>query len=181
MSIVLIGGFFIVILLLFLKSFLFRLIPIGNPITRNLSSAKWFQHGGRSGLFLFCVNTVLFGATAGLLYVLTFLFIPFLHLIVMLAAVLLSFYVWIAIRHADQKEKSGRIIMAFTGSGFYLLLFGYAVYRLLTLGPDTPENDQFMAFIGLIFIAFVAMTAWLCCLVLTASPKKDDHPYLMEQ
>lgn len=172
MSIILLAGFLIVMLLLFFKPLLLRLVPADNLMTRILSKATWFQHAGWSGLFLFLLNALLFGTAGLLLYGSTYLLIPFLHLFIMLLAVIVSLFCWISIVLADNKNKKGRLLMAMLGSSFYLLLFSFSVYRMLILPADNPEQDQFMAFIGLLMISIVTLTAWIACLVITAGTRR---------
>lgn len=169
MSLLLIGGFLFLIILLFRRSFLTKLVSPINSIVLKLSTSSWFHHSIWSGLFLFHMNALLFGITAALLYLLTYFFIPYLHLAIMLLAILASLFVWISIYHADTKNKKDRLIMSFIGSGFYLLLFAYAVFRIFmpTIGVGASENDQFMEFIGMFFLSIIAFTAWIVCFVIT--------------
>ncbi|GKV66188.1 MULTISPECIES: hypothetical protein [Sporosarcina] len=172
MSIILLAGFLILMLLLLFKSLLLRLVPDDNLMTRSLSKVVWFQHAGWSGLFLFLLNALLFGIAGLSLYGTTYLSVPFLHLVIMLLAVIASLYCWISIGHADIKDRKGRLFMAVLGSSFYFLLCSGCVYRMLTLSADSPEQDQFMAFIGLLMISIVTLTAWIACLIITAGNRR---------
>ena len=174
MSIILISGFLFLMLLLFSKTWLTRIISPSNSVVQKLASSAWFEHTGLSGMFLFLINTLLFESTAALLFLLTEFYIPYLHLVVIIAAVLISLYVWILIYHADRKKRKDRSVMGLIGSSFYLLLFSYAVYRIfMPMETSAVEQDQFMEFIAMFFLSIITFTAWIVCFGITGLYRKQ--------
>lgn len=141
-----------------------------------LRSKPWISNPWKAGLFLFGINTLIFGITALILFVLALTFIPYLHLLVMLAAIVLSLWIWSIMNAAWTDTSNKRWIMAFVGSSFYLILM-FVCWILLDLLPSTHANgDNFMAGIGLALAAFASATAFIICLILTAY-KKQTNPF----
>ncbi|MBS4201813.1 hypothetical protein KHA93_19600 [Bacillus sp. FJAT-49732] len=62
---------------------------------------------------------------------------------------------------------SNQHAMSGIGSSFYLFLFLGFLYMAITLEPSNPENDTFMAFIGLVLAMFVSVVAMIVCFILT--------------
>lgn len=172
MSIVLIGSSLLLISLLFMKPFLLGLVSPMNKIARKLETAEWFQHPRWSGVFLFALNTLLFSSTAASLFLLSFFSVPYVSLLIMVSAIIVSLLLWISIYHADQKSRRGRLEMGLIGSSFYVILFGFALFRIFSLTAHTSEQDQFMEFIGLFFVSIIALTAWIVCLAITGLYRK---------
>lgn len=170
------GSLFVVVFLV-RKSFLTKLVSPTNKIVRELSGSSWFHHPIWSGVFLFLTNTLLFGITATVLFLLSYFFIPYLHLAIILLAIFASLFIWTAIYHADHKTKKDRVLMSFLGSSFYLLLLGYAVLNMIfpTTIPDAPEHDQFMEFIGMLILSIIALTASFTCFVITGLYRKKNN------
>lgn len=172
MSILLVlGSVFIFIFLLNKQAFI-QMNSTDTLLVQKLSNARWFQNEWYSGIFLFFLNAILFSVAVSLIFLSGMLTIPFLHLVIMLLATIVSIYLWIAIHNAGDKGKRERLIMSVIGSSFYLLLLLFCVYRIATLGPGTPENDTFIAFIGLSFALFVSVVAFVTCFCITGLSKR---------
>ncbi|MFB9827399.1 hypothetical protein ACFFMO_05950 [Lederbergia wuyishanensis] len=138
---------------------------------KKLSDSNWFNNPWLSGLFIFTLNAILFSGAVGLIFLTSLLFIPYIHLVIMLLATVMSIYLWSVIRNAGQKQRKDQIIMSGIGSSFYLFLFLGFLYMTFTLEPGTPENDTFMAFIGLVFAMFVSIVAMTVCFIITGLNK----------
>ena len=175
MSLLLFGGLFLIVLLL-KKNWLIHFVSPSNNMVHRLPSYFRFEHAVWSGLFLFLINTLLFGTTVAVLFLLTNFSIPYLHLLMIVAAVLASLYTWISIYHADRKNRRNRLVMGMIGSSFYLLLFGYAVYRILVPVETSPiEQDSFMEFIAMLFLGIITFTAWIVCFGITGLYRKRNE------
>ncbi|OEH94449.1 hypothetical protein [Bacillus solimangrovi] len=135
-----------------------------------LEKSKWFQNYKYAGIFLFIMNAFLFSCTIVILYLLMKLSIPFLHLIVMCAAVIISVIVWFSVCQAWNGSKKQQLMVGFVGSSFYLILTIIFVYWLVTLKPSHPDEDMFMAMIGLFFASIVTSVAFLVCFIITGFP-----------
>lgn len=175
MSIVLIGGFLFFVVLLLKKSIVLGLFSQTGRVAETLAASAWFEHVFWSGLFLFLANAGLFGMTWAALISLSYFFIPYLHLLVIVFAILASIFLWTSIYHADKKPDRQRLAMGWIGSSFYLILLGVSIFRIFAPEIDfnAPEQDQFMEFIGMLFFGFVAFTAWFTCLVITGVYRKN--------
>ena len=143
-----------------------------NKFVHALKTAKWFQNYWFSGIFLFAINAFLFCSAGLLLYVLTFFLIPYLHLLVMSAAVIGSIYLWMMLNFAWIGLKTDRLKMAAIGSSFYVILSIIFMYWLVTLEPVYPGEDTFMRWIGLIFAIIITTTAAITCFVITGFSDK---------
>lgn len=142
----LLGVFFII----FIKRPLIEIIGENSTLIFKLKNAMWFQNHWLSGIFLFAMNAVLFFSTALLLYVLTYFLIPFVHLFVMIFAIIGSLFLWIIINKAWRGTKRNRLKMGAVGSSFYIILSLIFIYMLVTLKPSYPGEDTFMGAIGLV-------------------------------
>ncbi|AXI00192.1 hypothetical protein DV702_10945 [Sporosarcina sp. PTS2304] len=175
MLIVLLSSALFLLVIVCMKPLLIGIVSPANFLARKLAAAYWFQQTVWSSLFLFLLNALLFSATAAILFILSYAFIPFLHLPVMIGAVLCSLFSWISIYHADRKSRKQRLVMAGLGSSFYLCLFAFITYRIFTpiIGTEISEQDDFMEFIGLFFMGLVSLTAWFVCLLITGIYRKE--------
>ncbi|MFD3449702.1 hypothetical protein ACFDTO_34580 [Microbacteriaceae bacterium 4G12] len=138
-----------------------------NKLVHKLKNNAWFQNHWLSGLFLFLMNTALFFLTGLILYVLTYFLIPFVHLLVMIVAVIGSVFLWIIINKAWQGTKRNRLKMGTFGSSFYMILSLLFIYWLVTLKPSYPGEDTFMRGIGLMLGVIVTTVAFISCLITT--------------
>ena len=176
MSLFILIGILGIILVLLLKRPLIDSIAKDNKVVEKLQNADWFQKPWLSGIFLFGLNAALFFSTVLLLYLLMFLLIPFIHLFVMLLAVMTSIYVWICIQKAWKGTRGNRLKMSAVGSSFYLFLTILFVVWLLKLKPPYPGEDTFMGAIGLVFAIIVTSVAFVTCFIFTGfSKKKARH------
>jgi hypothetical protein len=173
MSLILIVGFIGVLLVLFFKRSIMDWIGENNKLVQKLKNAAWFQNQWLSGIFLFVMNANLFIFTCLVLYGLSFLFIPFVHIFVMFAAVIGSIFLWLIINRAWTGTKRERVKMGAVGSSFYMMLTFLFVYLLATLKPAFPGDDTFMRAIGLEMAMMVTIVAFVTCFVITGFSKKD--------
>ncbi|MEH7514708.1 hypothetical protein V7146_18495 [Gottfriedia acidiceleris] len=146
-----------------------------NKLVYKLKNTSWFQTHLISGIFLFIVNATLFFSTCLIIYLLTYLLIPFLHLLVMILAVFGSFLLWMIVNKAWQGTYANRIKMSILGSSFYILLSILFLYWLLTLEPSYPGEDLFMRSIGLMLGLIVSVVAFLSCLITTGFSFKSKY------
>ncbi|WP_449537311.1 hypothetical protein [Ferdinandcohnia sp. Marseille-Q9671] len=167
MSLFLLFGIVLLVIIGIFRNKLVNLLGEENRMVKKLSGYVWFQNPWRSGMFLFVLNAVLFGTTLLILYGLSFLTIPYIHLVIMLGAVFVSLFVWIILLNAWNGDKKGRILRGFVGSSFYLILTFVFVYWIVTLEPQFPGDDTFMAFIGLVMAIFVTFVAFITCFLFT--------------
>lgn len=171
--ILLIGLIFCVLLVVFFKGPIIDLLKDDNKLLKKLENTWWFKSYWLAGTFLFVMNAALFTSTILLLFGLTYFFIPYAHIIIMLIAIIGSVFLWILVHKAWKGTKNGRLKMSAIGSSFYLILTFAFVYQLLTLKPSYPNDDQFMAFVGLVFAIIVTTVAAAICFSITGLPKKN--------
>ncbi|MFG3611570.1 hypothetical protein [Rummeliibacillus stabekisii] len=167
-SILMIGCIGVLLIIYFRKIFIEHLGKKNN-LVHKLKNANWFQNHWLSGLFLFCMNAILFFSTGLILYLLIFFPIPYLHILLMFAAVLTSILLWIAINKAWQGSKRNRIKMSVVGSSFYFFLLILFIYWFVTIKPSYQGEDIFMKGFGLLFGMVVSFVACITCFVFTAS------------
>ncbi|MBL5766400.1 hypothetical protein MXL46_07625 [Heyndrickxia sporothermodurans] len=167
LSLIIFIGLFGVLLVLFFKNPIINRLGENNKMVHKLQTANWYQNYWLAGIFLFGMNAVLFFATIGILYLLMFLIIPFIHIFIMLLAVFGSIYLWIIINKAWQGTKRNRLKMGAIGSSFYLILTVLFVFLFVTLKPSYPGEDTFMKAIGLLFAIIVTAVACITCFVFT--------------
>lgn len=160
-------GLFGVIILLSMKRPLIGMLGDDNKFVHKLKSAIWFQNYWLGGLFLFLLNAALFLSTAFILYLFTYIIIPFFHLFVMIFAVFASFYLWMIINKAWQGTNRNRLKMAAIGSSFYSILTLLFAYQLVTLEPLYPGDDPFMRALGLYIGIIVTVVAFLSSFIIT--------------
>lgn len=165
-------GVLVVIMLLIFKQMIAAFISEKNPLVTRLKEYRWFHNPWIAGLFLFGINAFLFFSTVILLYLLLILIIPYVHLFVMLLAVIGSIYVWIAFNKAWSGTKQGRLKMAFIGSSFYILMCGIFICWFILLEPSYPGEDIFMAAFGLMIGIFVTTVAAVTCILFAGFAEK---------
>ncbi|MFD4706811.1 hypothetical protein ACFWM3_18355 [Gottfriedia sp. NPDC058432] len=159
--------FIVVSIFLFKRDKVSFMLVENNKLVFKLKNTSWFQNHLKSGMFLFIVNATLFFTTCLIIYLLTYLLIPFLHLLVMILAIFGSFFLWITVNKAWQGTNANRIKMSILGSSFYILLSILFLYWLLNLEPSYPGEDLFMSSLGLMFGLMVSIVAFLSCLITT--------------
>jgi hypothetical protein len=119
------------------------------------------------------MNALLFFFTMLLLYGIQFMFIPFLHVIVMVLAVAISLYLWQVINLSWQGEARHRLKVGAIGSSFYFFLTIFFIYQYITIEPMYPGEDPFMRAIGFMLAIFVTAVACLTCFYLTGFAKRE--------
>ena len=166
----LIGVFFVT----FLKKPLINLLGEYNILIFKLNDAGWFQNYWLAGIFLFITNAILFFSTALIIYLLTYFLIPYVHLLVMILAVIGSIFLWIIINKTWQGTRRNRLKMAAVGSSFYMILSIILTYMLVTLEPAYPGDDTFMREIGLFMGIVVTTVAFISCFIFTGFSNKKE-------
>ncbi|MEK5080768.1 hypothetical protein MKX73_17740 [Solibacillus sp. FSL W7-1436] len=166
----LVGVFF----LTFLKAPLMNLLGEDNFLISKLNNAEWFQNYWLAGIFLFIANAILFFSTALLLYVLSYFLIPYVHLLVMILAVIGSIFLWMTINKTWHGTRKNRLKMAAVGSSFYLILSIILIYMFVTLEPSFPGDDPFMRAIGLLMGIVVTTVAFLSCFIFTGFSNRKE-------
>ncbi|PMC39056.1 hypothetical protein CJ195_03705 [Bacillus sp. UMB0899] len=146
-----------------------------NSLVNQLGQRHWFQNQWLAGLSLFGLNAVLFFLTGGVLYGLMFLLIPYIHLVIMILAVIVSIYLWVVINKAWEGSKVNRLKLGAVGSSFYLILTIVSIFMMITLEPQYPGEDTFMRFIGLFFSGFVTAVAFFTCFFITGFSKSRKN------
>ncbi len=159
--------FIVVSIILFSKYKVSSKLGENNKLVFKLKNTSWFQNHLMSGIFLFIMNATLFFTSCLLIYLLTYLLIPFLHLLVMVLAVFGSFILWMIVNKAWQGSNANRIKMSILGSSFYILLSILFLFWLLNLEPSYPGEDLFMRSLGLMIGLVVSIVAFLSCLITT--------------
>ncbi|MGM0753905.1 MAG: hypothetical protein ACQET6_18515 [Bacillota bacterium] len=132
----------------------------------SLNKYEWFQNPWVVGCFLFGMNLVLFGATGLILYGITLMMIPYLHLVIMMAAVVVSILVWSSLKSAKEWEKGERLKAGMVGSSFYLFLFLFILYQWVTYVPQYPGEDEVMTSVGFFLGLLVSGVAFAICFVM---------------
>ncbi|XXM72165.1 hypothetical protein ACQ0QQ_21255 [Lysinibacillus sphaericus] len=130
----------------------------------SLKKYSWFANPWLAGLFLFVINLFLFGMTGLILIALSYLMIPYFHLVIMMLAVIISILVWKSIAAARSWTKGERVRIALTGSSFYLCMAGFFYYQMVSYVPQFPGDDTFMATLGFMVGLVVTAVAFLTCL-----------------
>ncbi|MFF2874991.1 hypothetical protein ACFVR2_01585 [Gottfriedia sp. NPDC057991] len=174
MTLFLLFVFIVVSIILFKRDKVAFMLSENNKLIFKLKNTSWFQNHLMSGIFLFIVNATLFFSTCLIIYLLTYLLIPFLHLLVMILAIFGSFFLWIIVNKAWQGTNANRIKMSILGSSFYILLSILFLYWLLNLESSYPGEDLFMRSIGLMFGLMVSIVAFLSCLITTGFSFKSE-------
>lgn len=164
-------GLIFIALILFFRSSLFHLVRENSRFVRSLQNAKWFQNVWLAGLFLFLINTILFGFTGLVLYILTLFTFPYIHFIVMIFAVVVSILFWMVVNKACREN---RLKIAAIGSSFYLLLTLIILYFYVNIEPFYPGEDTFMRALGLSLAMMVTFVAWISCFVITGLTNKTQ-------
>ncbi|MEH7379618.1 hypothetical protein V7138_03920 [Bacillus sp. JJ1533] len=176
MTLFLLLGILLLLILGINRNKLVHMIGPNHRIVKKLSSYHWSQSPWWSGLFLFVLNGLLFGATLLILSGLSFLMIPYIHLLIMVGAVVISLVAWIIVLNAWNGGKKDRLLRGFIGSSFYLILSFIFIYMIVTLKPQIPGDDTFMAFIGLVMAFTVSGVAFITCFLFTGLfEKKEIH------
>ncbi|WP_343798726.1 hypothetical protein [Bacillus carboniphilus] len=163
-----------VLFLLYRKDSLFKSRKRYPRFVEKVKNRGWLQSTWICGLLHFLINAILFTITGVVLFFVTvYLTVPYLHIIIMVIAVLASFYIWGIIRDLGPRIRTGRLLSGLIGSSFYCLVTLYFLYRYLTLEPMFPGDDMFMAAVGLFFGMSVTVTAFFCSFIVTSwVPKK---------
>ncbi|MCM3161520.1 hypothetical protein [Metabacillus litoralis] len=174
MSVLFILGVMAILFMLFFKEPIINLFVINQKVINPLKRKRWFRNHWLSGLFLFFINAFLFLITGVILYALTFFTIPFLHLFVMLFAVIVSVIVWSMINFAWEGTKLTRLKMGAVGSSFYLILTIVFFYFLVRLEPLYPGEDTFMRAVGFMFAIIVTSVAFVTCFIMTGLSKRKN-------
>ncbi|QOY35388.1 hypothetical protein AWH56_022295 [Anaerobacillus isosaccharinicus] len=168
-----VGVLGVMVALLFKRSLL-NIVPDDHSWVIKLRNRQWFSNYLLAGAFLFCLNGVLFFGTMLVLYVFIYFSIPFLHLFVMLFAVIMSILLWLIVHKAWCGVKRNRWKLGFVGSGFYFVLTSVFFYMYVTLEPTYPGDDLFMKGMGLFLAIIVTTVAGITCFVITGLSHKRD-------
>ncbi|MCZ8495421.1 MULTISPECIES: hypothetical protein [Priestia] len=163
--------FFLAGMVLVLAMIIFsRTLWMPSGVVERLSKKKWFQNQNHwlSGGYLFGINALYFGTTIFLLYLLMFTDIPYLHIVLMFLATIVSIFTWSAFSAAWTGSFKNRLKMALTGSSFYLIVALIMVIQWLSVKPLYPNEDTFMRALGWMLGFFVSAVAFSICFIFTA-------------
>ncbi len=174
MALILLIGLLGVGLVLFFQRPIIDMLSEDHTLVHKLKDSTWFQNHWLSGIFLFLMNGFLFFSTGLVLYLSMYLFIPYVHLLVMFCAVIASIFLWILIHKAWQGTKRNRLKIGMIGSSFYIFLTCIFIYWLMTLKPSYPGEDTFMGAIGLVFAIIVTAIAFITCFVITGFQRESS-------
>ncbi|MCL6710152.1 hypothetical protein M8R20_24445, partial [Pseudomonas sp. R2.Fl] len=94
--------------------------------------------------------------------------IPYLHLVLMFLATIVSIFTWSAFSTAWTGSFKNRLKMALTGSSFYLIVALIMVSQWLSVRPLYPNEDTFMRALGWMLGFFVSAVAFSICFIFTA-------------
>ncbi|MBD3109621.1 hypothetical protein IEO70_14835 [Bacillus sp. AGMB 02131] len=167
MTLFLFVGILAVGVIILCKGPIISLCPEDSRLGQMLTNTGWFRSYWLSGVFLFSMNAMLFCTSILLL----FIRLPFIHLLIMLLAVIASIFLWATINKVWQGTRRNRLKMSAIGSSFYLLFSLVFSYMLVTLEPAYPGEDLFMKGIGLLVAIIVTMVAFVTCFVFTGFSK----------
>lgn len=167
MSIIILFGLFAMGLVLLFKGAIIDKLGSNNKLADKLQNATWFQNHWYAGFFLFLMNAILFVSTVGLIFISGYFNILYIHLLLMILAVVGSIYVWASIQIAWRGSKGNRLKMSTIGTGFYIFLTVLLVYWFITIEPAYEGEDTFMRAIGILFGIIVTTVASLSCFVFT--------------
>lgn len=161
--------FFLAGMILVLVMIIFsRTLWVPSGVVERLGKKKWFQNHWLSGGYLFGINALYFGTTIFLLYLLMFTDIPYLHLVLMFLATIVSILTWSAFSTAWTGSFKNRLKMALTGSSFYLIVALIMVIQWLGVKPLYPNEDTFMRALVWMLGFFVSAVAFSICFIFTA-------------
>ncbi|PEL14236.1 hypothetical protein [Bacillus sp. AFS017336] len=167
LTLFLLMGLIGVIIIQFKKDQLSVIIDENQKLVIKLKNSSWFQNYWKAGFFLFVMNAALFFITLLIHFILGFLIIPFMHLLVMVLAVVGSFLLWMIVNKAYQGTNGNRLKMSIIGSSFYAVLSFLFIYWLVTLKPSYEGEDLIMSSIGLLMGIIVSVVAFISCLITT--------------
>ncbi|MFB7138503.1 hypothetical protein ACFCYN_02450 [Gottfriedia sp. NPDC056225] len=160
-------GLICVVIILFKKDQLSVMIDDNHKLIIKLKNSSWFQNYWKAGFFLFVMNAALFFITLLILFILGFHIIPFMHLLVMVLAIVGSFLLWMIVNKVYQGTNGNRFKMSIIGSSFYAILSFLFMYWLETLKPSYEGEDLIMSSIGLLIGIIVSVVAFITCLITT--------------
>jgi hypothetical protein len=109
-------------------------------------------------MMLFFTNMVLFGTVIALVFF-SFIPIPILGGLGIVA----SMVCWTLLAISWKGNQKNKRKMAFIGSSFYLVMTVLFIYRYLTIEPEYPGDDLFMAYIGLDIGMLMTVVAFFTC------------------
>lgn len=158
-------------LILIFKSSVVSFLGENNKFGMILQNSGWFHNFWISGLFLFFMNGILFFLTCFVLYILMSFLIPYVHMIVMVVAVITSLVLWSIVNKAWRGKKKDQLKMASIGSSFYLILTIIFLYKYVTIEPYFPGEDTFMRALGLFLAILVSFVAFTTCFIITGFSK----------
>ncbi|MCM3619592.1 hypothetical protein M3936_18525 [Sutcliffiella horikoshii] len=167
LTILLLAGVLVMFPILLLRNPIIQLVSVDSHFVKTLQRMNWFKNHWLSGIFIFFMNVILFISFGLILFGIMSLMIPFLHLVVIILAVVVSLHCWASINRAWQGNKRNRVIMGLIGSSFYFLLTLYFGYMLATLEPAFPGDDTFMGALGLLVAMVVTSVAFVTCFIMT--------------
>ncbi|QGH35217.1 hypothetical protein GI584_14685 [Gracilibacillus salitolerans] len=178
MSTFLIVGVFAIILFLFFRKPIVKKIETFVKLQLDVEKHKWLNNYWITGGILFGVNALFFTSTILILIGLSYLMLPYVHLLVMVVAVIISIFVWIVFAHSWRGSKLNKWKMALIGSSFYVIMIIFFSYWYATLEPTYPGEDLFMAGLGLMMAIFVSLVAFLTSLFVVGTGNNRSNQQL---
>ena len=138
-----------------------------------ISEKSWIQTPFGAGLTLLLGNFLIFSSVVVSYFIIMLFHIPFAHLFLIFLGTWLSIMFWILMKQIwFHKIKTQRIFMSLVGSSFYLLLFLFTLFQYWRLEPTSPNDDIFMAALGMLILTVVSFTAFIICFLITGITKK---------
>jgi hypothetical protein len=173
MSMFLIVGVLAIILFLFLRKPIVKKLESFGYLELDSEKHRWLNSHWKARGILFGVNALLFSCT--ILIGISYLLIPYLHIFIMIGAVIVSLIVWIKFARSWSGSKLNQWKFALIGSSFYVVMIIFFSYWYVTLEPSYPGEDLFMAGIGLMMAIFVSFVAFLTCLIVVGTSNNRSY------
>jgi hypothetical protein len=129
----------------------------------SLSNNYWV-----AGAALFAANAALFAIAF-----VTLFFMPFGTTLGLVMCIPLSLFTWLIFSEIWEGSFKDKVRMACIGNTFFLLFMGWTIRHYITLEPDYPGDDMFMAWIGLVLSNVFTVGAMLVSMFVMLR-KKDN-------
>lgn len=167
-------GLISVILLLSLKQKILAARRKGIALQK-LENLHWFQNHWYAGISLFVGNMIIFFVTILLIFLFSFIPIPFLHVVIFLLATLTSIYLWSVINVAFNGTKMNRLKLGIIGSFFYVFVSLNLLFELLGVNINNADETMSQAILGLLIGIMINGFAFITCFVYTGFSKSDSN------
>ena len=172
MHIILFISLIVLIICAIFKPKLLQLARRNQKVIEKIEALTWFTNHWYAGFALFIGNAFIFLSSLLFIFIVSFIPIPFLHVVIFIMSSLISLYFWSIINVSWHGDKLGRLKIGAVGSFFYVFISFHLLFELHNYNLN--EVQETFELIGLFINLLISGIAFVLCILYTSFSSNES-------